>query len=127
MTHIRYGITIALLIGAYLLGYSKAETEGELSIEQLKLARVQAVIDAQNKVKVQYEDQIKNLNAALADVRSDSADRLRQLEKFRGASRDMETCTRERNELQDWRSEVKNYSSELTRILERSSNDKITK
>ncbi len=127
MTYIKYGITIALLIGAYLLGYSKAETEGELSIEQLKLARVQAVIDAQNKVKVQYEDQIKNLNAALADVRSDSADRLRQLEKFRGASRDMETCTRERNELQDWRSEVKNYSSELTRILERSSNDKITK
>lgn len=99
MTHIRYGITIVLMIGAYLLGYSKAETEGELAIEQLKLAQAQAVIDAQNKVKVQYEEQIKNLNAARADARSDSADRLRQLEKFRSASRDMETCTRERNEL----------------------------
>ena len=87
------------MIGAYLLGYSKAETEGELAIEQLKLAQAQAVIDAQNKVKVQYEEQIKNLNAARADARSDSADRLRQLEKFRSASRDMETCTRERNEL----------------------------
>lgn len=83
----------------YDLGYSKAETEGELAIEQLKLAQAQAVIDAQNKVKVQYEEQIKNLNAALADARSDSAERLRQLEKFRGVSRDMETCTRERNEL----------------------------
>ncbi len=99
MTYIKYGITIVLLIGAYLLGYSKAETEGELAIEQIKLAHAQAVIDAQNKVKVQYEEQIKNLNADLADARSDSANRLRQLEKFRSASRDMETCTRERNEL----------------------------
>lgn len=99
MTYIKYGITIVLLVGAYLFGYNKAETEGELAIEQLKLAQAQAVIDAQNEVKLQYETQIKNLNAALADARSDSANRLRQLEKFRSASRDMETCTRERNEL----------------------------
>lgn len=99
MTYIKYGITIVLLIGAYLLGYNKSETEGELAIEQLKLAQAQVVIDAQNKVKVQYEEQIKNLSAALADARSDSAEQMCQLEKFRGASRDMETCTRERNEL----------------------------
>ena len=99
MTYIKYGITIVLLIGAYLLGYSKAETEGELAIEQLKLAQAQAVIDAQNKVKVQYEEQIKNLNAALADARNDSANRLRQLEAFRHTDTDLATCRRQRDDL----------------------------
>ena len=99
MTYLRYGITFILLLGAYLLGYNNAETEGELALEELKLAQARAVINAQNEVKLQYETQIKNLNAALASARSDSANRLRQLEKFRSASRDMETCTRERNKL----------------------------
>lgn len=99
MTYIKYGITIVLLIGAYLLGYSKAETEGELAIEQIKLAQAQAVIDAQNKVKVEYEAQIKTLNAALASARSDSANRLRQLEAFRGTSTDLATCRRQRDDL----------------------------
>ena len=99
MTCIKYGIAFALLVGAYFLGYNSAETEGNLALEQLKLSQAQAVIDAQNEVKLQYETQIKNLNDALANARNDSANRLRQLEKFRGASRDMETCTRERNEL----------------------------
>lgn len=99
MTYIKYGITIVLLIGAYLLGYSKAETEGELAIEQLKLAQAQAVIDAQNKVKVQYEEQIKNLNAALADARSDNANRLRQLNDFSHARTDLATCRRQRDDL----------------------------
>lgn len=99
MTYIKYGITIVLLVGAYLFGYNKAETEGELAIEQLKLAQAQAVIDAQNEVKLQYETQIKNLNAALADARSDSANRLRQLETFRRSNTDLATCRRERDEL----------------------------
>lgn len=99
MTYIKYGITIVLLVGAYLLGYNNAETEGELAIEQLKLAQAQAVIDAQNKVKVQYEEQIKNLNAALADARSDSANRLRQLESFRNTDRNLEACRRDLNDV----------------------------
>lgn len=99
MTYLKYGITIVLLIGAYLLGYNKAETEGDLAIEQLKLAQAQVVIDAQNKVKIQYETQIQNLNSALADARSDSADRLRQLETFRNTGTDLATCRRERGEL----------------------------
>ncbi len=89
----------ALSFFCYSVGYDKAQAEGELALEQLKLSQAQAIIDAQNSVSAQYKTQIKNLNAALADARSDSADRLRQLEKFRSASRDMETCTRERNEL----------------------------
>lgn len=99
MTYLRYGITFILLLSAYLLGYNNAETEGDLALEQLKLTQAQAVIDAQNEVKLQYETQIKNLNTALAAARSDSADRLRQLETFRRSNTDLATCRRERDEL----------------------------
>lgn len=88
-----------LLIGAYLLGYSKAETEGELAIEQIKLAHAQEIIKAQNKVKVEYNEKIETLNADLANARKLNADRLRQLQKFSSADRDLETCARERREL----------------------------
>ena len=99
MTYLRYGITFILLLSAYLLGYNNAETEGDLALEQLKLTQAQAVIDAQNEVKLQYETQIKNLNTALAAARSDSADRLLQLETFRRSNTDLATCRSERDEL----------------------------
>lgn len=84
---------------SYDLGYEKAKVEGELQIETLKLTQAEEVIAAQNKVKVEYEVQIKTLNAALASVRSDNANRLRQLEAFRGASTDLATCRRQRDDL----------------------------
>lgn len=99
MTYIKYGITFALLIGAYFLGYNSAETEGNLALEQLKLSQAQAVIDVQNEVKLQYETQIKNLNDALDNARNDSANRLRQLESFRNTSTDLATCRRQRDDL----------------------------
>ena len=83
----------------YSLGYDRAKTEGELALEQLKLAQAQAVIDAQNKVKSEYELQIQNLNAALASARSDSANRMQQLERFRHADRDLEACRRDLNDV----------------------------
>ena len=92
-------VTLLLAWFCYDLGYNKARVEGELALEQLKLSQAQAVIDAQNEVKLQYETQIKNLNAALADARSDSANRLRQLETFRHTDTDLATCRRQRDEL----------------------------
>lgn len=83
----------------YSLGYDRARAEGELALEQLKLAHAQAVIDAQDKVKSEYEVQIQNLNAALASVRSDNAHRLRQLEAFRHTDTDLATCLRQRDDL----------------------------
>lgn len=83
----------------YDLGYNKAKVEGELQIETLKLTQAEEVIAAQNKVKVEYEAQIKTLNAALADARSDSANRLRQLEAFRHTDTDLATCRRQRDDL----------------------------
>nr|DAV89535.1 MAG TPA: hypothetical protein [Caudoviricetes sp.] len=91
--------TLFVLWFAYDTGYNKAKAEGDLALEQLKLAQAQAVIDSQNKVKSEYEVQIQNLNAALASVRSDNANRLRQLEAFRGASTDLATCRRQRDDL----------------------------
>lgn len=83
----------------YDLGYNKAKVEGELQIETLKLTQAEEVIAAQKKVKSEYELQIQTLNAALASARSDSANRMRQLETFRGASTDLATCRRQRDQL----------------------------
>ena len=94
-------VLVSLLIVwfSYDLGYEKAKVEGELQIETLKLAQAEVIIAAQNKVKSEYEKQIQNLNAALASARSDGAERLRQLNEFRGARTDLATCRRERDEL----------------------------
>ena len=84
---------------AYDTGYENARVEGELAIEQLKLAQAQEIIKAQNKVKVEYNEKVETLNADLAAARKLNADRLRQLQKFSSADRDLETCARERREL----------------------------
>lgn len=95
------GAVVSLIAAwfCYSLGYDRAKTEGELALEQLKLAQAQTVIDAQNKVKSEYETQIQNLNAALASARSDSANRMQQLERFRHADRDLEACRRDLNDV----------------------------
>ena len=95
------GAAVSLIAAwfCYSLGYDRAKTEGELVLEQLKLAQAQAVIDAQNKEKSEYELQIQNLNAALASARSDSANRMQQLERFRHADRDLEACRRDLNDV----------------------------
>lgn len=95
------GAVVSLIAAwfCYSLGYDRAKGEGELALEQLKLAQAQAVIGAQNKVKSEYELQIQNLNAALASVRSDNAQRLRQLEAFRHTGTDLATCRRQRDQL----------------------------
>lgn len=93
---------IAILIVcwlAYDTGYENAQTEGELAIEQLKLAHTQEIIEAQNKVKVEYNEKVEALNADLANARKLNADRLRQLQKFSSVDRDLETCTSERRKL----------------------------
>lgn len=99
MSYIRYALCVILLFCSYWLGFNHAKTEGDLEIESLKLAQANEIIEAQNKVKIEYESQIQSLNAALASARSDGAERLRQLEAFRGASTDLATCRRQRNDL----------------------------
>lgn len=99
MSYVRYALCVILLFCSYWLGFNHAKTEGELEIESLKLAQANEIIEAQKKVRIDYESQIQSLNAALASARSDSAYRLQQLEVFRGASTDLATCRRQRDDL----------------------------
>ena len=90
---------LASLFGAYRMGYTRAETEGRLAMEELKRAQAEAVIAAQEGVKRGYEEKIKLLSANLASVQSDHDKRLRELDTFRNASRDLATCLSERERL----------------------------
>lgn len=99
MSYVRYALCVILLFCSYWLGFNHAKTEGELEIESLKLAQANEIIEAQNKVRIDYESQIQTLNAALASARSDNAHRLRQLEQFRNTSTDLATCRRQRDDL----------------------------
>lgn len=92
-------VAIAFGYGCFSTGYDKAEAEGELAMQSLKLAQAQEIIAAQNRVKDEYEKKIVELNQALSAARSDNAHRLQQLEQFRSANRDMETCRRDRADL----------------------------
>ena len=95
------GAVVALVVAyfCYDLGYNRAKVEGELQIETLKLTQAEEVIAAQNKVKSEYELQIQTLNAALASARSDSAERMRQIETFRQSRTDLATCRCQRDQL----------------------------
>ena len=99
MSYVRYALCVIILFCSYWLGFNHAKTEGELQIETLKLTQAEEVIAAQNRVKSEYELQIQSLNAALASARSDGAERMRQLNEFRGASTDLATCRRQRDQL----------------------------
>lgn len=92
-------LIVFFAFGCYRIGYNKAETEGELALQTLRLEQAQAIIDAQNEVKNVYEQKMQNLIAAHDDERSAYDERLRQLAKFSDAGRDLETCSRERREL----------------------------
>lgn len=88
-----------LLVGSYFFGYSNAETEGLLAIEQMKAQHQNEVAEAQAKIRGTYEKRIKELGVDLERVRVEHDQRLRELDKFKSAKRDLESCTRDRNDL----------------------------
>ncbi len=92
-------LIVFFAFGCYRIGYNKAETEGELALQTLRLEQAQAIIDAQNEVKNVYEQKMQNLIAAHDDERSAYDERLRQLAKFRSANTDLATCRNQRDRL----------------------------
>ena len=98
-TPIKIGCIIAGGLACFFFGYDKAETEYLLQIESMKLAQAEAVIKAQNEVRVQYENDIQKLARNLADAERLGDERLRELQAFRDANRDLETCLSDRSEL----------------------------
>ena len=97
--YVKYGAVVAAVAAVYFVGYSHAETEGERAIEELKHNHALAVIAAQEKEKAKYEKDIANLLSDLDRLRSVNDRRVLELEQFRSASRDLETCNRERGDL----------------------------
>ena len=117
-TPIKIGCIIAGALACFFFGYDKAETEYLLEIESMKLAHAQAVIDAQNEAKVKYENDIQKLSQALVDAHRLSDDRMRQLQTFRDANRNLEACLSDRSELASLAIEVERLLNEADRYLE---------
>lgn len=97
--YIKYSAIVAAIAAIYFVGYKHAESEGELAIEDLKHEHALAVIAAQEKEKAKYETDIANLLSDLDRLRSVNDRRVLELERFRNADRDLETCRRERDDL----------------------------
>ena len=97
--YIKYGLIALAVVAVYLTGYRKAETEGELVLESLKLEHAKAIIEAQENEKAKYEETVKGLVAALNELQLKHNDRVRELENFRASATDLETCHRQRSDL----------------------------
>ena len=97
--YIKYGLIALAVVAVYLTGYRKAETEGELVLESLKLEHAKAIIEAQENEKAKYEETVKGLVAALNELQLKHNDRVRELENFRASATDLDTCHRQRSDL----------------------------
>lgn len=97
--YIKYGVVVAIVAAVYFMGYNHAESEGEAILESLKLDHAKAIIEAQEKEKLKYEETVKSLVAALNELQLKHNDRVRELENFRASATDLDTCHRQRSDL----------------------------
>lgn len=75
------------------------DTGFDHGIAEAEARYASAVKIAQNEVKKDYEKRIQELSASLERLRSDNAQRLRELGDFSHARTDLATCRRDRGEL----------------------------
>lgn len=88
------GLFVAAL-AAYFC-YEKGFDHGTAEAEA---RQADAVKIAQNEVKKDYEKRIQELSASIERLRSDNAQRLRQLNDFSHARTDLAACRRDRRDL----------------------------
>lgn len=92
------GFMVGLLVAAvaahicYGLGFDHGTAEAEAR-------QASAVEIAQKEVKKDYEKRVQELTVAIERLRSDNAERLRELERFNRTSGNLETCRRDRSDL----------------------------
>ena len=92
------GFVIGLLVAAiaahtcYDRGFDHGTAEAEAR-------HASAVEIAQTEVKKDYEKRIQELSASIERLRSDNAQRLRQLNDFSHARTDLAACRRDRRDL----------------------------
>ena len=116
--YIKYGLLAAAIAGIYMAGYYRAETEGELALEELKNQHALAIIDAQKKEKAKYEESIESLTASLKRLRGEHDDRLHELQSFRARATDMDSCIRQRSNLAELAVEGERLLNEASVYLE---------
>lgn len=92
------GFVIGLLVAA-IAAYFCYQEGFEHGTAEAAARQAKAVEIAQNEVKKDYDKRVKELSASLERVRSDNAERLRQLENFNHARTDLESCRRDRSRL----------------------------
>lgn len=92
------GFVIGLFVAAfaahfcYDLGFDHGTAEAEAR-------QASAVEIAQKEVKKDYEKRVQELTVAIERLRSDNAERLRELKRFNRTSGNLETCRRDRSDL----------------------------
>lgn len=92
------GFVIGLFVAAlaahfcYDIGFDHGTAEAEAR-------QASAVEIAQTEVKKDYEKRVQELTVAIERLRSDNAERLRELDDFNHARTDLATCHRDRSEL----------------------------
>ena len=92
------GFMIGLFVAA-IAAHICYDTGFDHGFAEAESRQAAAVKIAQNEVKKDYEKRIKELSASIERLRSDNAERMRQLEKFSSARTDLATCRRERSDL----------------------------
>lgn len=88
------GLFVAVLAAhfCYDIGFDHGTAEAEAR-------QASAVEIAQSEVKKDYEKRVQELTVAIERLRSDNAERLRELNDFSHAKTDLATCRRDRRDL----------------------------
>ena len=92
------GFMVGLIVAAiaahicYDTGFAHGTAEAEAR-------QADAVKIAQNEVKKDYEKRIQELSASIERIRSDNAQRLRELNDFNNTRTSLATCRRDRRDL----------------------------
>lgn len=92
------GFVIGLFVAAIAahICYGRGFDHGVAEAEARQVAAIEV---AQTEVKKDYEKRIQELSASIERLRSDNAQRLRQLNDFSHVRTDLATCRRDRSEL----------------------------
>ena len=88
------GLFVAVLAAhfCYDIGFDHGTAEAEAR-------QASAVEIAQSEVKKDYEKRVQELTVAIERLRSDNAERLRELDDFNHARTDLAACRRDRRDL----------------------------
>lgn len=92
------GFVIGLFVAAAAayVCYKKGFDHG---ISVAEAHQASAVANAQREVKKEYEKRVQELTASIERLRSDNAERLRQLDDFSNTRTNLAACRRDRRDL----------------------------